>query len=666
MFISTAHRYGFVWVLLLAIFTYSHATFAGKRVALVVGNGDYTSLNDLANPKADAKAVAKRLTSMGFTIIGRRAEDDGQALYNLDQSSFYAALDRFANKAKNAEIAMIYYAGHGMQIEGQPFLLPSDVIAPKKKYQLNLLKKASIGLDEVLAMVDAKADLTVAVFDACREIPDIEKLTRSSGLSSAGYRGLGRVSSHGKNRIIAYSGGSGELVADGSTGNSPYTSILLNHLNQAKLDVPQVFQTVAYEFSQQHDGQNPELLIQGVPPNKYYLVAGNSIQATPVPLPNPVKQQASLTINTTPTGATVFLNGGYLGLSPQTVKGLNTRKAYNLEARLQGYDSVTESVRLQSGKRSKVNLVLTSPGTHLTVATTPNNARVRILNITPPYQAGIKLTPGSYHLEVTAEGYQQKTLWVTGSGGNHHEAITLEKEPNRQSEFGFEWATIPEGIYLRGSNDGASDEQPVKRVSIASFKLLKYEVTQKQWQAVMGDNPSSFKDCGENCPVEKVSWDDIQTFIQKLNQRTGQYYRLPSEAEWEYAAKAGGNTKYSWGNSISCNKAQYNGGEGSACYYKDSNDNYRGTARVGSFSPNDFGLYDMHGNVFEWTQDCWNDSYDGAPTTNKAWESGECAKRVLRGGSWFDDPGNLRSADRFWYSASSRSGNGGFRLVQGR
>ncbi|MGK0443073.1 MAG: sulfatase activating formylglycine-generating enzyme [Pseudohongiellaceae bacterium] len=248
------------------------------------------------------------------------------------------------------------------------------------------------------------------------------------------------------------------------------------------------------------------------------------------------------------------------------------------------------------------------------------------------------------------------------------EAVTKEQaaQANDLLELGLQFVVIPAGTYQRGSNDGDSTEQPVERVNIASFKLLKYEVTQKQWQAVMGDNPSSFKDCGANCPVEGVSWDNIQKFIQKLNQCTGQYYRLPSEAEWEYAARAKGNTKYSWGNSISCNKAQYDGGEGSACYYLDSNGHYRGTAKVGSFSPNDFGLYDMHGNVWEWVQDCYHDSYRVAPSTNKAWGSGNCAERVLRGGSWKDVPYNLRSAVRFWTLASYRPISGGFRLAQGR
>ena len=127
-----------------------------------------------------------------------------------------------------------------------------------------------------------------------------------------------------------------------------------------------------------------------------------------------------------------------------------------------------------------------------------------------------------------------------------------------------------------------------------------------------------------------VSWEDAQSYVTWLSRETGESYRLPSESEWEYAARAGTATKYSWGNEIGVNRANCDG-----CGSRW--DNQR-TAPVGSFAPNGFGLYDMHGNVWEWVEDCWNGSYAGAPSDGGAWRSGDCAKRVLRGGSWGGNP----------------------------
>ena len=175
---------------------------------------------------------------------------------------------------------------------------------------------------------------------------------------------------------------------------------------------------------------------------------------------------------------------------------------------------------------------------------------------------------------------------------------------------------------------------------------------------MMGSNPSRFSSCGENCPVEQVSWDDIQQYIQKLNQRTGQRYRLPSEAEWEYAARAGSTGKWSYGSDAS-QLADY------AWYSANSASSKSLTHGVGQKKPNLFGLYDIHGNVWEWTQDYYHDSYSGAPTDGNAWESGGDQKvRVLRGGSWGSFPAGLRSANRGRGTPDDRNDGYGFRLAR--
>ncbi|PYS93012.1 MAG: hypothetical protein DMF64_06825 [Acidobacteria bacterium] len=232
-----------------------------------------------------------------------------------------------------------------------------------------------------------------------------------------------------------------------------------------------------------------------------------------------------------------------------------------------------------------------------------------------------------------------------------------------QSRAGIEFVWIPAGSFMMGSENGGSDEKPVHRVTIADgFYIGKYEVTQAQWQAVMGNNPSNFKGC-DNCPVEQVSWDDAVSFIAKLNaQNDGYTYRLPTEAEWEYAARAGTTTAFAFGDSLSSEQANF---DGDYPYGGAAKGVYRQTRPVGSFQPNAFGLFDMHGNVWEWCQDWYHGSYAGAPTDGSAWLSGgEQKYRMLRGGSWLNGLAfNLRSADRNWDTPDLRNVVIGFRVV---
>lgn len=220
------------------------------------------------------------------------------------------------------------------------------------------------------------------------------------------------------------------------------------------------------------------------------------------------------------------------------------------------------------------------------------------------------------------------------------------------NDVSLELVHIPAGTFLMGSPDSEPgrdlDESPQHEVRISAFAMGIYPVTQAQWQAVMGDNPSYFK--GDNRPVETVSWHDAVEFCQKLSQQSGRTYRLPSEAEWEYACRAGTTTPYSFGESLAKSQANYDSGS---------------TTDVGSFPPNDFGLYDMHGNVWEWCADDWHETYDGAPTDGSAWvEGGKSNQRLIfRGGSWGTFPRYCRSAYRNSYDPDLRSDYIGFRVA---
>jgi len=238
----------------------------------------------------------------------------------------------------------------------------------------------------------------------------------------------------------------------------------------------------------------------------------------------------------------------------------------------------------------------------------------------------------------------------------HSRAIRLPFEP--------EMVRIPPGKFLMGSKDGELNEQPVHEVIIGyAFEIGKYAVTFDEYDAFARATGCILpNDCGwgrGKRPVINVSWHDVQGYVKWLSDKTSKRYRLSSEAEWEYAAKAGLQTRYWWGDDIGKNNAN--------C--KDCGNQWDGkqTVPVGSFKSNAFGLYDTAGNVWEWTQDCWHHNYTNAPTDGSAWlekDDGDCKGRVVRGGSWNYDPWNLRSAGRGRYGTDDVNNSLGFRIAR--
>ena len=265
-----------------------------------------------------------------------------------------------------------------------------------------------------------------------------------------------------------------------------------------------------------------------------------------------------------------------------------------------------------------------------------------------------------------------------------------------------EMVLIPGGTFRMGdmSEDGGDAEKPVHSVTVPAFSMGKYEVTVGQFRRFVEAtgyrtdaerNADGYQGCaaytgvrweytagtswrnpgfpvGDKHPVVCVTWNDVQAFMKWLAAQIGSNYRLPTEAEWEYAVRAGSSTKYHFGNDESqlCRHANH-ADSGTNLDWKNetcSDGVGNRTAEVGRYQPNSFGLYDMHGNVREWVQDCWNDSYAGAPTDGRAWTVGDCGRRVIRGGSWISLPWDLRSAGRVWSPRSGCYDFIGFRLAQ--
>lgn len=239
----------------------------------------------------------------------------------------------------------------------------------------------------------------------------------------------------------------------------------------------------------------------------------------------------------------------------------------------------------------------------------------------------------------------------------------------------LEMLPIPAGEFMMGSpetEEGRLDrESPPHPVKVSAFHMGKFPITQAQWTAIaktkqikcrLEPDPSHFK--GGDLPVEQVSWDDAIEFCDRLSRETGKRYSLPSEAQWEYACRAGTTTPFHFGETIDASIANY---DGNYTYGSGKEGEYRSkTTPVGHFktSANEFGLYDMHGNVWEWCADCWHENYEGAPDDGSVWNaSDDSGSKVLRDGSWYDNPWFCRSAFRYYGTSDCRSRLIGFRVA---
>ncbi len=286
----------------------------------------------------------------------------------------------------------------------------------------------------------------------------------------------------------------------------------------------------------------------------------------------------------------------------------------------------------------------------------------------------IKTQPFDFETATLTVRSVKKSSGLFGLFGETSTSTTCEINRSRrrvesfQEDLGngvsLEMVKIPGGSFLMGSPENelkqCDDEKPQHKVTIQPFFMGKFPVTQAQYQAIMGKNPSHFQ--GRKKPVEYVTWDNAVEFCAKISQRTGKTYRLPSEAEWEYACRAGTTTPFYFGETITNELANYNGNY--TYGYAPKGQSLEQTTDVDNFPANAFGLYDMHGNVWEWCQDSWHKNYNGMPNNGSAWfDKNDNRYRMLRGGSWFSLPWDCRCAFRFGNERKYRYSFIGFRVV---
>ncbi len=379
-------------------------------------------------------------------------------------------------------------------------------------------------------------------------------------------------------------------------------------------------------------------------------------------------QYGTLTLDLEPADAVVMLPDAGLPFS----SGLRLPEgAHRLVVSRQGYHTVERAVEISGETRVQISLEMDPQP--FTVRAIPAQAQVELVEPTLAYAPGMRLEPGQYRVRVSAFGYEP---WEEAlRHGSEPTNLTARLSPLIGATFaedlssggrGPEMVIIPSGQFRMGcvsGQDCQEDEFPVHEVTIPeAIAVSKYQVTFADWdQCVAGDGcnghrPDDANWSRGNRPVVNVSWRDVKAYVSWLSNETGETYRLLSESEWEYAARAGSETAYSWGNNIGTNRAHCNScrsqwGEGRA-------------VPVGSFPANAFGLHDMHGNVWEWVEDCWNASYARAPSEGSAWLAGNCDRRVLRGGGWNARPSMLRGAFRSALPTNFRSNSNGFRVAR--
>lgn len=271
--------------------------------------------------------------------------------------------------------------------------------------------------------------------------------------------------------------------------------------------------------------------------------------------------------------------------------------------------------------------------------------------------------------------YEVVTIDLSSFNSQNLSTLTLNKvekegiyfEVQLTDNVNLEMISIPAGDFVMGTPETeqgrSKDETPQHKVSMEAFWVGKYPVTQAQYFALMKENPSFFKD--DRKPVENISWYEAEQFCQKLSDLTGKKFRLLSEAEWEYVCRAGTTTPFAFGKTITADlanyKANYGYGDGQGGKWRQE------TTPVGSFYANNFGLYDLHGNVWEWCQDNWHENYQEAPTDNQPWlddnHEDEDSPRVIRGGSWDDTAYYCRSGVRLWTLPQFKGKLIGFRVA---
>jgi formylglycine-generating enzyme required for sulfatase activity len=607
-----------IFALVLVVWSPAHAE---KRVALVIGNAAYRTVTPLVNSRNDANDIAASLTRLNFSV---------NKVIDGTFDDMRRALLQFGRDAVGADMAVIYYSGHGMEIGGENWLIPIDAELQSDRDA----ESEAIALKSAMYQVANGSSLGLVILDACRNNPFAAKMQRSARYRSVD-RGLVRVEPS-DNVLVAYAAREGTVASDGDGKHSPFTAALLDNLETPGLEINFLFRAVRDEVLAATKKEQQPFVYGSLSKQAIYLKepqgkAQDAISSSP-----PVQSEAAQAWAVTQ------------GTSSQAV----------LEDYIKRYGDSFYGTLARAGleelKKSQVAVVApTAPA----VSGPCSNTSITVsLSSRPPCPLS------------AAE-----------------ERALKRKDRFKECDKCPEMVVMPVGTFAMGSprneKEGFDDERPQHYVTISrAFAVGEFTVTVDQFADF--DNATGY-DAGSKCntfeegvweqrsvrsfrnpgfpqagshPAVCLKWNDAKAYVQWLSKQTGKAYRLLTEAEWEYAARAGTTTRYFFGDdehgfcrygngADQTMKSEVAGAKNWADVLPCS-DGYAYTAPGGSFLPNAFGLYDMHGNAWQWVEDCWHENYNGAPADGSAWTLRDCSDRVVRGGSWRNVPGVLRAAFR--------------------
>jgi formylglycine-generating enzyme required for sulfatase activity len=651
-------RLAIFFVLVVAMAFCPVDAHAEKRVALVVGNATYGHTAALRNPRNDASDIAALLKNEGFDVI---------LGLDLDQQKFGALVDQFARQLDDADVALFYYAGHGLQINNKNYLVSVNARLTSEF----LVSSETIELDAIVGLMESKVPINLVFLDACRDNPladELKKNLLAMKRSASLGRGLARIEPTRRDTLIAFAAAPGQEAADGDGRNSPFTSALLKYLPKPNLEVSVMLKLVAAEVGKvTHNTQRPQQISDMTRTFYFANAAADDISphdgSTPsLPARRAAGQGGDQDIDIAFWNAAQAANDcdamrAYLDRFP---KGVFITLAVLAERRLcqsQRHVTLLEAVPDAGNSPStqplpppaapvlaNPALAATAPGVASDRPTTPQS-----LSAMPPQPVLSAPVPAAPPVP-----NQQTTLIIppftpAPNGSDADQAF-------RDCDNCPEMINIPGGTFEMGSNEDSS-ESPVHRVAVRAFAIGRYPVTIGQWKQCVATGACRYAPVGDDdLPVYNIHWDDAQEYVRWLSQSTKARYRLPTEAEWEYAARARTATKYWWGNVLTPGKA--------ACRGCGSGYSGERPTKVGLFAPNGFGLFDMTGSIDQWVSDCWNRNYDGAPRDGSSWDRPNCRQHVLRGGAWKNDVSYSRTSSRDSYDTDVRYPTHGLRVVR--